>query len=134
VDDDDAIRAMIGATLRRAGYGVLEARNGAEALDFMRSGSPRLVVLDLMMPVVSGWDVLVIRAADEALRRIPVIVASADRGPELLTAVQSGITAILPKPFELQLLLSLVVGCLNDARLASRADDSLPRSTPARAR
>jgi CheY-like chemotaxis protein len=111
-DDDDATRAMIGATLRRNGYDVLEARDGSEALQSMRSESPDLVVLDLMMPVVSGWDVLVVRAGDAALRRIPVIVASANRSPELLDALKYGVMALLPKPFELDVLHALVSSCL----------------------
>lgn len=62
---------MIRAALRRDGYVVYEARNGREALDAMRARRGDLVVLDLMMPEVSGWDVLETRAADAELRRIP---------------------------------------------------------------
>jgi len=112
VDDDDSIRRMIRVTLRRDGYDVCEASNGREALESMRAGRGDLVVLDLMMPEVSGWDVLETRAADAELRRIPVIVASANRGPEIGRAVAGGICAFLPKPFELQTLCSLVATCL----------------------
>lgn len=112
VDDDPAIRRMVRATLRRSGYDVCEARNGREALEEMRTGRSHLVVLDLMMPEVSGWDVLRIRATDETLRRIPVIVASANRGPEIAEAVKGGICALLPKPFELDTLRAVVESCL----------------------
>jgi len=112
VDDDDSIRQLIRATLRRRGYAVAEARNGREALESMRAGWSDLVVLDLMMPEVSGWEVLAERAADDALRRIPVIVASASRGPEAAEVLSRGICALLPKPFELETLCALVASCL----------------------
>ena len=116
VDDDDAIRRLMRATLKRSGYEIYEARNGREALEEMRAGHGDLVVLDLMMPEVTGWQVLEVRAADEALRRIPVIVASANRGPEIAEAVKGGICALLPKPFDLDSLRSLVASCLAHAR------------------
>ena len=101
VDDDAAIRRLLMATLSRSGYVVCEAKNGREALDEMRAGRSDLVVLDLMMPEMNGWEVLAVRAADETLRRIPVIVISANRGPAIAEAVANGICALLPKPFDL---------------------------------
>lgn len=101
VDDDAAIRRLIMASLSRSGYVVCEAKNGREALEEMRAGRSDLVVLDLMMPEMNGWEVLAVRATDEALRRIPVIVISANRGPAIAEAVANGICALLPKPFDL---------------------------------
>jgi CheY-like chemotaxis protein len=112
VDDDPNIRRMIVATLRREGYEFLEAANGREALDAMRREHPTVVVLDLMMPIVSGWDVLKERAADPELVGIPIIIISANRGPELATAMDKGICAFLPKPFDIVALSSLVRSCL----------------------
>jgi CheY-like chemotaxis protein len=114
VDDDPSIRKMIVAALKRdnAGYRFAEAPNGREALDLMRSDHPDVVVLDLMMPVVSGWDVLRERADDAELKNIPVIVVSANRDPELATAVNAGICAFLPKPFDIGALSALVRSCI----------------------
>ena len=114
VDDDPSIRKMIIAALRRGNvpYSFLEAPNGREALDLMRAERPDVVVLDLMMPVVSGWDVLRERAEDESLKAIPVIVVSANRDPELATAVNAGICAFLPKPFDITALSALVRSCI----------------------
>jgi two-component system chemotaxis response regulator CheY len=112
VDDDESIRRMLTTTLRRNGYEVREARNGREALDEMRGGGVELVVLDLMMPEVSGWDVLNVRTGEAALRRIPVIVVSAARGPEIVVAVTHGVYAWLPKPFDLAALQTLVASGL----------------------
>jgi CheY-like chemotaxis protein len=114
VDDDPSIRKMIIAALRRGEvpYTFIEAPNGRDALDLMHSGHPDVVVLDLMMPVLSGWDVLRERSHDETLRAIPVIVVSANRDPEVATAVNAGICAFLPKPFDISALSALVRSCI----------------------
>ena len=112
VDDDPNIRRMIVAALRREGYEFLEAPNGREALDVMKAQHPDVVVLDLMMPVLSGWDVLRERADDDELRSIPVIIISANRDPEVATAVAQGICAFLPKPFDIGALSALVRSCI----------------------
>jgi len=112
VDDDAAIRRMICAALKReADYALLEAANGREALDLMRSDKPDVVVLDVMMPVMSGWDVLHERQVDISLRIIPVILISANRDPEIAYAVDKGICAFLPKPFDIGALGALVKSC-----------------------
>jgi len=115
VDDDPSIRKMVIAALKRDGpaYSFTEASNGRDALDVMRDHLPDVVVLDLMMPMVSGWDVLRERAGDEELRKIPVIVVSANRDPELATAMQGGICAFLPKPFDIGALSALVRSCIS---------------------
>ena len=113
VDDDASIRRMMIAALRRdADYEFFEAGNGQEALDVMRRDHPSAVVLDLMMPIMSGFDVLQERSHDAELRNIPVIVVSANRAPEIATAVDKGICAFLPKPFDINVLSALVRSCL----------------------
>ena len=113
VDDDTSIRRMMIAALRRFGYSFVEAANGKEALEQMRATHPNVVLLDLMMPMVSGWDVLRERAGDPDLLSIPVIVVSANRSAELASAVDKGICAFLPKPFDINVLTSLVRSCLS---------------------
>ena len=112
VDDDSNIRRMIVAALKRDGYAFLEAPNGREALDIMRAEHPDVVVLDLMMPILSGWDVLAERQREPDLMRIPVILISANRDPEIATAVDKGICAFLPKPFDIGALSALVRSCV----------------------
>ena len=113
VDDDAAIRRMIVAALRREGtYSFLEAANGKDALDLMRGEQPDVVVLDLMMPILSGWDVLRERSHDASIKKIPIILVSANRDPEIATAVDAGICAILPKPFDITALSALVRSCI----------------------
>ena len=113
VDDDPAIRRLIVATLKREGYDFVEASNGREALDKMRAEHPDCVVLDLMMPILSGWDVLQERMRDAELTKIPVIIVSANREPELVSALDKGICAFLPKPFDITALSALVKACVS---------------------
>ena len=115
VDDDASIRRMIVAALRRGPYQFFEAPNGRDALDIMRSEKPDVVVLDLMMPILSGWDVLRERQDDPSLRRIPVILISANRDAAIASAVDQGVCAFLPKPFDIGALSALVQSCVNTA-------------------
>lgn len=111
-EDDPSIRRLLIVSLRSRGYETVEACDGAEALEAMRAGQADLVVLDLMMPKVTGWQVLAERAADPALRSIPVIVVTAERGDEVTKILDDGIAALLPKPFNLDALQALVKSSL----------------------
>jgi CheY-like chemotaxis protein len=113
VDDDPSIRLLLVALLRRKGYQMLEARNGREALAEMRANNPDLVVMDLVMPEVSGWDVLRERAADPSLLRIPMIVVSASNTRKVLVDVlDKRVCAVIAKPFDLATVLTTVANCL----------------------
>jgi CheY-like chemotaxis protein len=109
-EDDPSIRRMLTVSLRSHGYQTVEACDGEEALEAMRAGQADLVLLDLMMPKVSGWQVLAERASDPTLRQIPVIVVTAEGGDDV-TKIR-GISALLPKPFNLDALQALVKSSL----------------------
>jgi CheY-like chemotaxis protein len=132
VDDDPSIRKMVIAALKRDPFPYIfaEAGNGRDALEVMRDQLPDVVVLDLMMPLVSGWDVLKERSEDDDLKKIPVIVVSANRDPEVATAVQSGICAFLPKPFDIRALSALVRSCITPSSVAPTAEHPAPQSLP----
>ena len=115
VDDDPAILTLASNRLRAEAVEVLTAGNGADGLHMAREHRPDVVVLDLMMPIVSGWEVLQERENDPELRQIPVIIVSATRAPEIATAVDKGICAFLPKPFDIAALSALVRSCLPSA-------------------
>jgi CheY-like chemotaxis protein len=114
-DDDPSIRRLLALSLRKAGYRTADACDGGEALDAMRAGEADLVLLDLMMPKVTGWEVLTERAAAPELRKIPVIVITAERGDRVANIAHDGLFALLPKPFELETLRALVRSCLERA-------------------
>ena len=114
-DDDPSIRRMLAVSLRKDGYQTADACDGGEALEAMRAGQADLVLLDLMMPTVTGWEVLTERAAVPELRKIPVIVITAERGDDVAKICNDATCALLPKPFELETLRALVKACLERA-------------------
>ena len=117
VDDDPGIRRLLVIFLRRRGFQMLEARDGREALAEMRTGNVDLVLMDLMMPEVTGWDVLRERAADPGLQRIPMIIVTAnDRGLQQTDELLGNVQAVLAKPFDLNVLLTTVATCLEHPR------------------
>jgi len=105
VEDDEGIRETMAALLEDEGYAVVQAANGEEGLDRLRAAAdPCLVLLDLWMPVMNGWQMLAEMQADEQLRRVPVVVISAagDMAPP------TGAVAFLRKPIRLEVLLASV--------------------------
>lgn len=82
VDDDEDIRDILGELLQEQGYAVLRAADGAAALDVLRAGRRVcVIVLDLMMPGLSGWDFRAAQLRDPALAPIPVVVITASGAP-----------------------------------------------------
>jgi CheY-like chemotaxis protein len=101
VDDDQAIREVIAEVLRDEGYDVICAENGVQAMrELQKDRQPDIVLLDLMMPVMSGWEVLEQLQQDTSLSRIPVVVVSAMTAP--------GAREHLAKPIDLEHLLATV--------------------------
>jgi CheY-like chemotaxis protein len=101
VDDDEAIRQVIAEVLREEGYDVVCAENGVQALaELGKPEQPDLVLLDLMMPVMSGWEVLEHLEAKDKLANVPIVVVSAMTAP--------GVCEHLAKPIDLEDLLSTV--------------------------
>ena len=106
VDDDPDILQTLALCLSTEGYRVLMASNGQEALDVLRQQKPACILLDLMMPVMDGWQ-FVSEMEQRGWRRAPLLILSADR------AVQGHATrlhadAYLAKPFDLDELLGKV--------------------------
>ena len=78
VEDNDDIREMMALALQLAGARVACASNGREALALLKSRPPpNLILLDLMMPVMNGWELSAALQRDEVLARVPVVVISA---------------------------------------------------------
>src|SRR3954462_7575246 len=106
VDDDFDIREALSDVLASEGYSVVTAADGREALERLRGGiRPAVMLLDLMMPRVSGVEVIDALRKDESLRQIPVVVCSANRGygPDDL-----GVNDVLRKPVSVEELLEAV--------------------------
>jgi CheY-like chemotaxis protein len=103
VDDDPDIRDSLRMLLEDEGYRVQTAADGAEAVATMKSEAPCFVILDLMMPVMDGWEVTACMHDDAELSAIPVCVVTAT--PEW---APGGSTCVLPKPVDVCRLLALV--------------------------
>lgn len=109
VEDDDDIRDSISELLEHEGYKVDQARNGDEALNYLRRSdrAPCIVLLDLMMPVLDGWQVLEILQQEDRLLTIPVAVVSATVvGKPLPLGVR-----VLKKPVAVKALVDAVREC-----------------------
>lgn len=105
VEDDPSIRAILLMLLEGEGYEVVEAANGEQALDWLRAGGePDLILLDLMMPVVDGWQFLARRSALPHAQATPVLVLS---GADIQLA-PSGASGLLKKPMSADALLGAV--------------------------
>src|SRR4051794_26967646 len=100
VDDEPEIRELCRVNLEFEGFEVLEAANGIEALEVVRSRHPDLVFLDLMMPGMDGWDVLHTLKEDESTAHIPVVLLTAKTGEDdQMRGWQEGILDYVAKPF-----------------------------------
>ncbi len=105
VDDDPDIRETLREVIEAEGFAVVCAANGRAALDALSTGlRPSLIVLDLMMPSMSGWELLAAIRADRSLADLPVAVISAAGG----RAPPPGATCFLRKPIDLDTLIELV--------------------------
>ena len=108
VDDDEDIRTVIGSILKFKGYQVVEAEDGANALEVVRSGiSLFLILLDLMMPGMSGEEFKAALDREGAIQKVPMIVLSGD-GTIATRAAAMGATGFVRKPFDLFTLVTLV--------------------------
>src|SRR6184192_3709344 len=108
IDDDLPLRGMLAAALRQHGFQVLLAGDGAEGQRALNIHHPDVVLLDLAMPDVNGWDFLQRLQETGHLGRIPIIVVSAHLRVEPQAILQMGVRAILPKQFNLPELIDLI--------------------------
>ncbi|MFN2497803.1 MAG: response regulator [Pyrinomonadaceae bacterium] len=113
VDDYDDIRAILKRWLEQAGYHVIEATNGREAVEMAERERPELILMDLALPEVDGFAATVRIRLHADLRDVPIIAISAfgDLGVDdslEIDAHPAGFNAYLPKPFAPQKLLDLV--------------------------
>ena len=109
VDDEKHIVRLIQVNLERAGYEVVTAGDGKEALEKVKSENPDMIVLDVMMPYMDGFEVLRTLKADQATRDIPVIMLTAKaQDADVFRGWQSGVDSYLTKPFNPMELLSFI--------------------------
>lgn len=108
IDDDLPIRGMLAAALRQQGFQVLLAGDGGEGHRALALHHPDVVLLDLAMPDINGWDFLQRLQETGYLGKVPIVVVSAHVLVDPQALLQMGVAAILPKPFNLPELLQLI--------------------------
>jgi len=106
VEDDADLREMMAQLLQLEGFDARSVSNGREALEYLKEGAPpQLILLDMMMPVMDGWEVLRQQQRDPKIAPVPVIVLSALDQPRIGDV---GAIASLKKPLDFDRLLDLV--------------------------
>ena len=106
IDDDEHVRALLRTVLTDEGYEVLSASDGAEAIEHVRRRPPDLILLDLMMPRVSGWS-FTEQYARMPGPHAPIIVITA-ASSSVLRFPDQGVQRVVPKPFSVDALLAHV--------------------------
>jgi DNA-binding response OmpR family regulator len=107
VEDDPDVGEILEMILHAEGYAVLRAQDGREALEQLREAKPRLILLDLMMPGMNGWEFRAEQLRDDALARIPVVVMTG-AGDDAARVAELKADAYVQKPVELDELLRVV--------------------------
>lgn len=120
VDDDATIRALIGTVLRKRGWTSDVARDGLEALERMERCRYSLLILDLMMPRMSGYELLdKLRDLPQTRRPLVLVLTAGTTAGPFDSRIVSG---LVPKPFDIELLIATVRGCLASVEGMSQLD------------
>jgi CheY-like chemotaxis protein len=119
IDDDPATRRLSSINLQLEGLVVLEAADGRHGLEQARSERPDLILTDVMMPGLDGFELAEQLRLDERTREIPVVFVSAEAEPTHgFRAQELGAHAYLTKPFDPAIFVSVVTGALAGRRLS----------------
>lgn len=127
VDDDADLLELVSFNLKRAGYAIATASNGVEAIKKARSIGPDLIVLDVMMPELDGFEVCEILRRDSATTSIPIIMLTA-LSSELgrMAGLGSGATDFISKPFSPRLLVRRIENLMKKRENPHLAHDTRP--------
>lgn len=99
-DDDDILADLVRFRLEALGHTISVASDGASAVDHAKNQRPDLIILDSMMPVLTGPEVLRALRAEEATAAIPILMLTARKGEEdVVTALKAGANEYMTKPF-----------------------------------
>lgn len=130
VEDEAKIAQIVSAYLRRDGYQVLLASDGRKALDLARAELPDLIVLDLMLPEISGWDVCRELRRNPRTARVPIIMATAREDvSDRIVGLELGADDYVVKPYDAKELVARVHAVLrrvNEQREGTAAGEPTP--------
>ena len=121
-DDDEILIEILRFRVEAAGHSVVIARDGLQALELVRASAPDRVILDAMMPVMSGAEVLAALRADDATANLPVIMLTARAGEDdVVRSLRAGANDYITKPFIPQELTVRIDKLLEQSRASLRA-------------
>jgi len=124
VDDNEMNRDLLSRRLDRQGYDIALAADGQQALDMVKNSDYDLVLLDIMMPEIDGYQVLERMKADYKLKKIPVIMISAlDEIESVVRCVELGADDYITKPFNPVLLKARITACLEKKSLHDKEEN-----------
>jgi two-component system response regulator ResD len=124
VDDDDAIRALLFTVLRRRGFALDTARNGEEAMQRCARCHYAVLLLDLMMPKMSGYEVLEALEQESADTRPLVVVLTAGNEPRNLNP--EIVAGTVRKPFDIEMLVDTLTACMSAVLDRDQRDGCAP--------
>ncbi|MDQ4026321.1 MAG: response regulator [Actinomycetota bacterium] len=107
-DDEPALRKLLKTNMELEGYETLEAANGAEVLESVKRDNPDIILLDIMMPVMDGWEVLTELAANPEYSQKVILVSAKASDDAQLQGWELGADEYITKPFDLDSLLERV--------------------------
>ena len=122
VDDDPGVRSLCRLHLEEADFRVVEAADGDEALELVRADPPDVILLDILMPRLSGWQVAGDLVNDHSTDQIPIIFLSVlTQRHERLRAFRLGAVGYVPKPFDPHALAPTVSALLDEIERGDRS-------------
>lgn len=129
VDDQREIRDLTRAILENAGYSASTAASGRDALQAVREARFDLVLLDINMPGMDGWETLRLLKADDILASVPVVMFSVKKEvSDRVQGIQEGAVGYITKPFEVDALLSRVGSALDALGSAGSRLEAAPEA------
>ncbi len=107
VEDNMMNMLLLKSLLSKRGYGILTATNGQEALDLLSSATPDIILMDLNMPIMNGFEAsIAIRNSDARINSIPIIAVTAEMHPDTKAkCIEAGMNDYVPKPIEMDELI-----------------------------
>ncbi len=126
-DDEPALRKLLKTNMELEGYETLEAANGAEVLESVKRDNPDIILLDIMMPVMDGWQVLTELAANPEYSQKVILVSAKASDDAQLQGWELGADEYITKPFDLDSLLERVreVAARSEAESEKRRQEAI---------